>query len=177
MAGRIDNWSELERLYVVEGKTHREIARIAGCSNSSVSQKAKRDDWEGKRIAYKAALSRRGYEMTADAVAHEQQEVRRESVLVARAYIRTFATQLAEGKVQTNAKDTLEFIRFLADQMDASKGEGLKDGPKVIDGHAVSVGGNEDFLRRIVDVARARLTPRGGVVGDLLGEPPGTLKN
>jgi hypothetical protein len=177
MAGRIDNWSELERLYVVEGKTHREIARIAGCSNSSVSQKAKRDDWEGKRIAYKAALSRRGYEMTAESVAHEQQEVRRESILVSRAYIRTFATQLAEGKVQTNAKDTLEFIRFLAGEMDPAKGEGLKDGPKVIEGNAVAVGGNEEFLRRIVDVARTRLAAGRGVGGDLLGESPGTLKN
>jgi hypothetical protein len=177
MSGRIDNWSELERLYVVEGKSHREIAKIAGCSNSSVSAKAKRDDWEGKRIAYKSALSRRGYEMTADAVAHEQQEVRRESVLVARAYIRTFATQLAEGKVATNAKDTLEFIRFLAEQMDPGKGEGLKDGPKVIEGSAVTTGGNEEFLRRVVDVARSRLAAGRGVGGDLLGEPPGTLKN
>ena len=181
MVTRVDNWSELERLFVVEGKTARSIATIAGISNSTVSARAKREDWEGRRIAYKARLAQRGYEQTADAVAHQQQEVRTESILVARAYIRTFAQQLAEKKIATNAKDTLEFIRFLASEMDPVKGEGLKDGStKVIEGTAVPTigsGSGEDFLRRIVEVARTRVAAPGGLGGDPVGEPPGTLSN
>ena len=91
MVTRVDNWSELERLFVVEGMTARKIAATAGISNSTVSARAKREDWEGRRIAYKARLAQRGYEASADAVAHQQVEVRQESILVARAYIRTFA--------------------------------------------------------------------------------------
>jgi len=177
---RVDNWSELERLFVVEGKTAREIARIAGISNSTVSARAKREDWEGRKIAYKARLAQRGYEQTADAVAHQQQEVRSESILVARAYIRTFAQQLAEKKIATNAKDTLEFIRFLAAEMDPVKGEGLKDSAKIIEGTSVPAlgsGSGEDFLRRIVEVARSRVAAPGGLGGDPLVEPPGALKN
>jgi len=179
MVVRVDNWSELERLFVVEGKTAREVARIAGISNSTVSARAKREDWEGRKIAYKARLAQRGYEMTADTVAHEQHEVKRESILVARAYIRTFAQQLAEKKIATNAKDTLEFIRFLSMEMDPSKGEGLKDGPKVIEGTSTPTAGGsgEDFLRRIVEVARTRVAAPGGLGGDPMGESPGALKN
>jgi len=180
MVVRVDNWSELERLFVVEGMTARKIATFAGISNSTVSARAKREDWEGRRIAYKARLAQRGYEASADAVAHQQVEVRQESILVARAYIRTFAQQLAEKKVTTNAKDTLEFIRFLASEMDPAKGEGLKDGTKVIEGTAVPTlgsGSGEDFLRRIVEVARTRVAAPGGLGGDPMGESPGTLKN
>lgn len=179
MAGKVENWSELERLFVVEGKSHREIARIGGVSNSTVSQKAKRDDWEGKRIAYQASLSRRGYELTAETVANEQHVIKSEAVLVSRAYIRSFGQQLAEGKVNTNAKDALEFMKFLIGEMDPSKGEGLKDGPKVIEGSAVSVEGGSDVLRRILEVARDR--SRGsstGSVGDAeVVDPPRPLQN
>ena len=177
MAGKVDNWSELERMYVVDGKSHREIARIADISNSTVSQKAKRDDWEGKRLAYQASLNRRGYELAAAEVANEQHLIVKENVLVSRAYIRTFAQQLAEGKVTTNAKDALSFMQFLAETFDATKGEGLKDGPKVIEGSAVSVGDNADLVRRVVEAARSRRAPAGGVDGGVLGRPEGTLPN
>lgn len=177
MAGKVDNWPDLEKLYVVDGKTHREIARMAGISNSTVSSRARRDDWEGKRVAYKSALARRGYEQTADAVAHEQGAVLRESTLVARAYIRRFAEQLAGNEVKTNAKDTLEFMRFLVDQLNPEKGEGLKDGPTVIEGTAFPTGGGSDFLRRVVELARTRVAEPGGLGGDPLGKPSRTLEN
>jgi hypothetical protein len=178
MAGKVQNWSELERLYVVESKTHREIARMFDLSNSTVSAKARRDDWEGKRIAYKASLNRRSYELTAESVSHEQHAVKAENVLIARAYIRTFGQQLAEGKIATNAKDTLEFIKFIVSEFDPNKGEGLKSGTTVIEGQAISVNNaGEDVLRRVLEAARARVTAPGGLGADPLVEPPGTRPN
>lgn len=177
MPTKVSNWPDLEKMYVVDGKTHREIARLAGLSNSTVSAKARTDDWEGKRVAYKSALARRGYEAAAEAVGHEQEAVLRENLIISRAYLRSFAQQLSRGEIKTNAKDAIEFMRFLVDQFDAAKGEGLKDGPKVIEGSAVVTGGNEEFLRRVVELARSRVDAPGGLGADPVGEPPGTLPN
>lgn len=165
------DYSELEKLYVTEGLSARELARRYGVSHSVVAEKARREDWAGKRMAYQASLARRGYENMAAAVANDHAEVQRESVLVARAYIRKFAQDLSSGKVTTNAKDTVEFMRMLATDLSPERGEGLKDGPKVIEGKAVS-GGDTDFLRRVVELARERVAAPGVLGTGPLVEPP-----
>jgi hypothetical protein len=175
MAGKVENWPELERMFVVDGKSHREIAVYAGTSNSTISQKAKRDDWTGRRIAYHQAIARRGYETEAAQSAVELDVIRKESTLLARAYLRTFANSIRDGSLKPNAKDALEFMKFLADQ--DPTGEAAKSGPTVISGTSVPVEGGDDFLRRIVEVARARVASPGGLGEDPLGDPPTTRTN
>lgn len=170
------DYSELAKLYVTEGLSCRELARRYGVSHSVVAQKARRDDWEGQRAAYKASLARRGYENMAAAVANDHAEVQRESVLVARAYIRKFAQDLSQGKVATNAKDTVEFMKMLATDLSPERGEGLKDGPKVVEGRALP-GGDTDFLRRVVEMARERVAAPGVLGPGPLVEPSEPRQN
>lgn len=170
------NYEELERLYVTEGLSCRELGRRYGVSHSVVAEKARREDWEGKKFAYKASLARRGYENMAAAVASEHAEIQKESILVARAYIRKFAQDMSQGKVTTNAKDAVEFMRMLASELAPEKGEGLKDGPTVIEGKAIP-GGDTDFLRRVVEMARQRVSAPGVLGTGPLVEPADTRPN
>ena len=176
MAGRIENWDELRALYVVHGKSHREIAKLAGCSNSSISSRAKRDDWEGQRLAYQSSVAQRGYEMAAITKANEGVQIVDESVVVARAYLRVFAQSIRDGTVKTNARDALEFMKFLVEQA-GPKGDSQHSDPKVIDGSASPVEGREDLLRRLLDIARTRVAAPGGLGGAAVDDPKRTLPN
>lgn len=168
---------EARAKYVTEGKSCRELGKIYSISHSVIADLARKEDWEGQRLAYRNSVAQRSYEQIADAVSHEQAQIRTESVLVARGYIRQFAKDLAEGQIKTNAKDALEFIKVLASEL-APAGEG--NGPKVIEGSAIPIpgaGAGPEFLRRLVEVARERVAaPRGLGAGSVV-EPSGTLPN
>lgn len=177
MAGRLENWEELRALYVIHGKSHREIAQMAGCSNSTVSMRAKREDWEGQRVAYKSSIAQRGYENAAAVVANENAAALRENILISRAYLRVFTQALKDGTIKPNAKDALDMMRFLTEQLAPLANEGTGDGPKIIEGTAVPGGTGSDFLRRLAEVARSRVAAPGGLGGDAVGDPPTTRTN
>lgn len=167
------DYKELERLYVTEGLTYRELSRRYPVSHTVIAAKGRRDDWPGKRIAYQASLSRRAYENMAAAAGSEVAEIQKESILVARAYIRKFAQDLGNNKVSTNARDTVEFMRMLAGELNPEKGEGLRDAPYVIEGKASPIAGADaDLLRRVVEMARERVAAPGVLGTGPLVEPP-----
>lgn len=178
MAAKIENWEELRALYVIHNKSHREIAHMAGCSNSTISVRARKEDWDGQRMAYRASIAQRGYENAAAVVANENAGILRENILLARAYLRLTAQAMKDGTIKPNAKDALEMMRYLTEQLAPLANEGTGDGPRIIEGSAVSVGGaGSDFLRRLVEVARTRVAPPGGLGGDAVGDPPATRTN
>jgi hypothetical protein len=125
-------------------------------SFSTIAERGRKEDWDGSRRIFEASIARRSYEGIADAVAHEQSQIRSESVLVARAYVRKFAVALAEDKVQMNSKDAIEFIRLLADVLAPAKISETKDGPTILEGKAVR---DDGFLRRVVELARGGSLP------------------
>lgn len=170
------DYSILAKLYVTEGLSYRELSRRYGVSHSVIAEKGRRDDWEGQKFAYRSSLARRGYENMAAAVASESAEVAKESILVARAYVRKFAQDLSQGKITTNARDTVEFMRMLASELAPEKGEGLKDDHKVIEGKVLP-GGGTDFLRRVVELARERVAAPGVLGTGPLVEPPESRQN
>ena len=64
------DYKEAERRFVIEEHSIRKICTDMGLkSNASMSNIARRDDWLGKRAAYKSAIARRSYEVSAASVA------------------------------------------------------------------------------------------------------------
>jgi hypothetical protein len=158
------NYDALEKMYVTEDKTYAELAKLAGVTPQSVSEYGKRNDWPGKKAAYRSALARRGYENVAEAVAFKQTQIIDEAVAVARATLRRYAIDISEGKIPVTPKDAAEMIRLLVKELtpdDSREREG-----------AILVGKSPDadFSRRLVETARKRLAE--GDVGTAL--PPRT---
>ena len=120
------DWDQLQREYVTEEKTARELARKYGLSNSTVSAKQRSEDWNGARVAYKNAIARRSYEGIADSVAYEQTEIKKESILAARLYVRQFVKDLTDGKVHANAKDAALMIQLLINELGSAHGSEIQ---------------------------------------------------
>lgn len=147
------DYAALEKLYVTEDKTYAELAKIGNVTPQSVSEYGKRNDWPGKRMAYKAALSRRGYEQVAEAVAFKQTQILDEAIAVARATLRRYAEDIVQGKVAVTSKDAAEMIRLLMKELTPDDRREQTETTLVFDGNADS-----DFYRRIVETARSRIS-------------------
>jgi hypothetical protein len=161
------DYKEAERLYVLEGKSLRQIARDLGLrSNASISAIARREDWAGRRSAYLASIARRSYETAAATVANEQNEIRNEAVLAGRATVRKYIEGLADGSIKPNAKDAQVWAQFLMDAMRETSGMST-DVPEV----KVVSPPDTELLRRVVEAARERVAPSRGVGPDVLVQP------
>ena len=153
------DYKEAERRYVVEGLSVRRIAKDMGLRSwSSMNTIAKREDWAGKRQAYMASIARRSYETSAAAVANDQNAIRDEAVLAARASIRQYLTDLAAGTVKVNARDAHLWASFLVAEMTAPGGASTE----VPDVRNVTPP-DADLLRRVVEDARKHVAAAGGV--------------
>lgn len=160
MAGKRSkiDYNALEKMYVTEDKTYAELARLSNITAQSVSEYGKRNDWPGKRAAYRAALSRRGYEQVAEAVSYQQTTILNEAIAVARASLRRYADDIVSGKVTVTAKDAAEMIRLLVKELSPDDSRDT-NGPIVIEQQSEDA----DFLRRLVATARERAGTTGGV--------------
>lgn len=173
--GRPKTWDaiKIEKDYVTSDLSLREIARRNGISHSSLAKHAKDNDWEGKRVAYKAALSRRGYEAMAAEIAQQEGIIREESLIVMRATLRKYAESLAAGNVAITTKDAVEAIKTIAFLM----GE-PKDGKQNDASDARSVNKPDaDHLRRVAEAARRQLSGPGVLGGPAQKGKPGARPN
>lgn len=170
---RVD-WKPIKDAYVTEGKSARELAREHGLSNSTISTRARAEDWDGQKLAYKNAIARRSYEKIADSVAHEQTEITKESVLAARMYVRTFINDLQSGAIKPNAKDTIAFIALLISELRPQSSQETDHAPDIL---TVEQAPDGDTLRRILDAARAHVADPGSMGTGVLVEPPSTRPN
>jgi hypothetical protein len=161
------DYDKLEKMYVTEDRSDAELAKLAGVTPQSVSEYGKRNDWPGKRAAYKSALARRGYEQVAEAVAYKKTQIIEESITVARATLRAYANGILEGKIPVSAKDAAEMIRLLVKELAPDDSRDQRDAPVVINGTA-----DADFYRRLVETAQERLA-RGGVAKTAQPGTPG----
>lgn len=166
------DYAALEKLYVTEGQNYSELARIAGVSPQSVSEYGRRNDWPGKRAAYEAALSRRGYDAIATTVATQNAEIRTEALTVARATLRAYAQALLDKTVVPTAKDAALMIDLLVKELMPEGGRDHSEGTIVS-----TIGPDSEFLRRVVEAARGRFSGPGDVEGALLGGSPRTRSN
>lgn len=167
------DYTEAERRFVVEGKSIRAIAKEMGLKSwSSMASIAKRDDWVGKRQAYLAAIARRSYETAAATQAGENNAIRDEAVLAARATIRQYLNDLSVGNIKVTPKDAHLWAQLLLDEMRA---------PLATSTEAPNVRNvtppDTEHLRRIVEAARGRVDPPGSLGSTALVESPRARPN
>lgn len=161
----------VEKEFVTGEDSIRVIAERHKVSFSSMAKYAREHDWQGKRLAYRAALSRNTYEMAAQRQASRDVEVRDESITVLRATLQAYAKRLVSGEIPVNTKDAIEAVRTLAELLKpADSGGG--DAPSATQRYKPDA----DLLRGVAEAARRKLSERavGGVAGE---EPEGTLPN
>lgn len=165
------DYADLEKQYVTEGKSYSDLARQANISPQSVSEYGRRNDWPGKKAAYQAALSRRGYAQIAEHVANQSAEIKTEAIQVARATLRAYAQSLVNGTTVPSAKDAALMIDLLVKEL-------MPDGERDQSATIVStIGPDTEFLRRVVEAARGKFSGSGDVEGALLGGSPRTRAN
>ena len=154
MATRPRLWDpkRVEQEFVTSDLSIRELARRNNVSQSSMAKHARDNDWAGKRVAYKAALSRRGYEAMAAEIASQEGIIREESVLVMRATLRKYAERLAAGDVAISTKDAVEAVKTIAFLL-GEPDSGRRDADNA---RTVSKP-DADHLRRVAEAARKQL--------------------
>jgi transposase-like protein len=163
----------VEMEFVTGEVSIRELARRHGVSFSSLAKHARDNDWQGKKVAYKSSLARRGYEAMAAEVASQEGQIREENIMIMRATLRVYAERLKNGEVPISAKDAMDAVRVLATLL--TEPEGVKDDRTIIEGSARTV--DADFLRRVGEAARRRLNAPGAVAGTAFGESERTRPN
>lgn len=177
---RTIDYKEAERRYVIEGKSVRAIALEMNLRSwSSMNKIAKDEDWKGKRSAYLSAIARRSYDTAAATVAAEQNAIRDEAVLAGRATVRAYVQKFlnADGTykvgVEVSPKDALLWAQFLVSEM-AAPGQMNTEPPD----HARNITPPDaELLRRVVEVARERVAPTGGLGTTVVVVPPNTRAN
>lgn len=142
----------VEQEFVTSDLSIRELARRHGVAQSSMAKHARDNDWAGKRVAYKAALSRRGYEAMAAEIASQEGIIREESILVMRATLRKYAERLAAGDVPVSTKDAVEAVKTIAFLM----GEPASGSRDADNARTVSKP-DAEHLRRVAEAARRQL--------------------
>jgi hypothetical protein len=165
------DYKNLEVMYVTEGRSYSDIARAASISPQSVSEYGRRNDWPGKRAAYEAAMSRRGYAKIAEHVASQKFEIRNEAIQVARATLRAYAQSLINGQVVPTAKDAALMIDLLIKELTPEGSRGDED--TIVS----TISPDTDFLRSVVEAARGRFSSGADVEGALLGGAQRTRAN
>ena len=146
------DYPEIEKQYVTGEESLRELARRHDVAWSSLAAKARRSEWNDKRLAFRDSVNRRSYERVADKYAAEQGEIRNESVMVMRATLRRYAEQLRDKEVSVNTKDAVAAVGAL--QLLLGEPTARSEN-KVIE---FSTGGlAAEDLRRLVEFARARI--------------------
>ena len=153
------DYKEAERQFVIERKSIRAICRDMGLKSwSGMAAVAKREDWEGKRIAYEQSIARRSYETSAATVANQNREIRDEAVLAGRATIRQYLMDLKDKKVTVSSRDAQVWAAFLLAETREEGGPSTE----VPDVRNVTPP-DAELLRRVVEVARERVAPARSV--------------
>lgn len=167
------DYKEAERQYVIERKSIRAICRDMGLKSwSGMATVAKREDWQGKRIAYEQSIARRSYETSAATVASQNKEIRDEAVLAGRLTLRKYLKNLGDDKISINARDAQVWAAFLLAET-AEQGGPSTEVPDVRN----VTPPDAELLRRVVEVARERVAPARGVGPAALVEPAESRPN
>jgi hypothetical protein len=145
---------KVELEFVTSDLSIRELARRNGVSYSSMAKHARDNDWNGRRHAYKASLSRQTYERMAAEIADQEGIIREESLIVLRASLRRYAEQLASGEVSISTKDAVEVVKAIRDMMREPE-----DGKRDADNARTVSKPDAEHLRRIAEAARTRSRP------------------
>lgn len=145
---------KVEQEFVTSDLSIRELARRNDVSYSSMAKHARDNDWSGKRVAYKASLSRQTYEKMAAEIADQEGIIREESLIVLRASLRRYAEQLAAGEVNITTKDAVEVVKAIKDMMREPE-----DGKRDAEGARTVSKPDAEHIRRVAEAARSRSRP------------------
>lgn len=154
--------------FVVNGMSQAEIARKYGLTPATVSERARRDDWKGQKLAHLNSITQRSYEKVAESVANDRVQHINEAIAVARGTLMQYAKQLKEGNVHVTPKDAELMARFLVITLNPEGIPATDDSAPRLDANPDST----EFLRRMVEDARGRLdSARVLEAGVLVGSP------
>ena len=142
---------KVELEFVTSDLSIRELARRNSVSYSSMAKHARDNDWNGKRVAYKASLSRQTYEKMAAEIADQEGIIREETLIVMRASLRRYAEQLAAGEVNITTKDAVEVVKAIRDMIREPD-----DGKRDAEGARTVSKPDAEHIRRIAEAARSR---------------------
>ena len=159
--------------FVVNNLTQAEIARKYGLTPATVSERARRDDWKGAKIAHVNSITQRSYEKIAESVANDKVTHINEAIAVARATLRAYAQALTAGEVKVNSKDAIEAAKFLVVTLNPEGLPQTDDSAPKLDVNPDA----SDFLRRVVEAARGQVDSSGVLEGSVLVGPTGTKPN
>lgn len=159
--------------FVVNGMSQAEIARKYGLTPATVSERARRDDWKGAKLAHLNSITQRSYEKVAESVANDKVQHINEAIAVARGTLMAYAKQLAAGNVHVTPKDAQLMAQFLVVTLNPEGLPQTDDSVPRIDANPDSA----EFLRRVVEAARGQLDPARVLEEGLLVGPTGTKPN
>ena len=158
----LHDYTAVKQEYITTDVSLNELARRLGISNSTIAERARKEEWKLERDAYRSAVTTKTYEKVADKVATERSAIETERISVLRATLRQYAKQMIAGEIAVSPKDALEASKALREWT----GEGT--GPET-EGEIVVPVGREipsEWLRRVLEIARDRGSAAGGVGGD-----------
>ena len=168
------DYKEAERKYVVEGMSVRAIARELGLKSwSSMNEIANREDWKGKRAAYMAAIARRAYESSAAAIGDEKAQLRDAAMAAGAQTLIAYVQGLKDGSIKPNARDAQVWAAFLLSVTTEGPADTSGDIPDLRN----VTPPDADLLRAVVEAARERVAPTGGVGPTALVVSPTTRPN
>lgn len=151
MAPKVDP-EVLRKEYITGDMSIRQLAATHDMSWSAIASRSRREDWAGKREAYRASVEQRAYDRTAARFASEEAEIRSEVVLAMRATVRAYINQLSNNEIKVSPKDAQGAAQVINLLMG---GPTSRTESKVVE---FSTGGLEpDVLRRLAELARARV--------------------
>lgn len=166
MAPKVDP-ELLEREFITTDISIRKLAEKHGMSWSAIATRARKEDaagltWYDKKATFSSSLSVKSYDKTLEKFATEEANIREELVLVHRATIHAYASQLREGKIAVSPKDAVSASQALL----------LLLGEATVRTETKTIGITANLpvedLRQLADYARSRL------VGGSVASPSGT---
>jgi len=165
----------LEREFVTTDVSIRELARRYDMSWSAIATRARKPDaqgltWQDKKQAFSQSVSAKSFDKTAERFAAEDASIREELILVHRATIHAYASQLRAGNIAITPKDAVGATQALLLM--------LGDATSRTESKTIEISANlpVDDLRRLAEFARTKLI-EGSVAEPAEPEPARAFQN
>lgn len=122
-------WESIRLAYITSEISFRALSKKSGVSANAISNRAKRDDWESKRIAYRKTVQEEAEKKALDNAVEKESEYLSRLIQCSNKLDETLERFLT-GKVRIKEARDVHFVaRALKDALEIKKGlHGIEDG-------------------------------------------------